>query len=316
MIEQKLSRVDLNLLIALSVLLKEKNVSKAASVLYVSQPAMSRTLQRLRDTFDDPLFHRTSDGIIPTEKAKKIGGMLPELLAHLTEVLDQEPFDPLLCDTHFTLSIPPLIGHSVVLPLLQSLTIKAPKACVTELSSKSSPYAQLEAGSMDFALHTKEQVSSAFTSTYVGCLDVVLFSRKGHPLLTKKNVKQKKITLDDCLAFNFVGLNVENQENTQFVHPLDALLKKQGKKRHVTFYSNQIQILIALIKTSDNLIIGPSTMLSSNDLMDQLEPVYSFNLPKEDQLKFYLLMHKRLESSEEHQWFKDLLIKQLSTALN
>ncbi len=72
LLEQKLARIDLNLLISLSVLLKEKNVSRAAERLYLSQSAMSRTLQRLRDLFEDPLFHRTSSGIIPTEKAQAI----------------------------------------------------------------------------------------------------------------------------------------------------------------------------------------------------------------------------------------------------
>jgi hypothetical protein len=54
-LEQKLSRIDLNLLVSFSMLLKERNVSRAAEKLYVSQPAMSRTLQRLRELFDDPL---------------------------------------------------------------------------------------------------------------------------------------------------------------------------------------------------------------------------------------------------------------------
>ena len=55
----KLSRIDLNLLVALHVLIEEKSVSRAAQRLHVTQPAMSKTLNRLRDTFDDPLFARS-----------------------------------------------------------------------------------------------------------------------------------------------------------------------------------------------------------------------------------------------------------------
>ena len=80
LLEQKLARVDLNLLVSLSVLLKEKNVSRAAERLYLSQSAMSRTLQRLRELFDDPLFHRTASGIIPTEKAHSIEALLLSLI--------------------------------------------------------------------------------------------------------------------------------------------------------------------------------------------------------------------------------------------
>ncbi|WP_390623831.1 LysR family transcriptional regulator [Vibrio gallicus] len=61
---KKLARVDLNLLVSLDVLLREKNVTQAAQVMFVSQSAMSRSLQRLRDTFEDPLFkvHRGFPG--------------------------------------------------------------------------------------------------------------------------------------------------------------------------------------------------------------------------------------------------------------
>ena len=65
---QKLSRLDLNLLVALQALLEEKSVTKAASRLFISQPAMSRVLQKLRYQLDDPLFTRTGNELIPTPK--------------------------------------------------------------------------------------------------------------------------------------------------------------------------------------------------------------------------------------------------------
>ena len=52
---RKLSRLDLNLLVSLQALLEEKSVTRAAARLFISQPAMSRVLQRLRDQLDDPL---------------------------------------------------------------------------------------------------------------------------------------------------------------------------------------------------------------------------------------------------------------------
>ena len=91
-IENKLSRVDLNLLVSLSVLLQEKNVTKAAQRLYLSQSAMSRTLQRLREVFDDPLFHRSARGIVPTAKAIELGDKLPNLLSQLDDILTLEVF--------------------------------------------------------------------------------------------------------------------------------------------------------------------------------------------------------------------------------
>ncbi len=65
---RQIARIDLNLLIALQVLLEERNVSRAAERLYITQPAMSKTLGRLREVFDDPLFIRSSHGVRPTPK--------------------------------------------------------------------------------------------------------------------------------------------------------------------------------------------------------------------------------------------------------
>jgi len=67
-----LSKIDLNLLVYFSVLLREGNVTKAAEHLGLSQPAMSNGLRRLRKVFNDPLLVRTSSGMMPTDKAKEL----------------------------------------------------------------------------------------------------------------------------------------------------------------------------------------------------------------------------------------------------
>ena len=67
-----INRVDLNLLVYLDALLRERNVTQAANQLNLSQPAMSNGLRRLRELFDDPLLVRTSDGMTPTERALEL----------------------------------------------------------------------------------------------------------------------------------------------------------------------------------------------------------------------------------------------------
>ncbi len=59
-----IARIDLNLLVYLDMLLRERNVTRAANQLGITQPAMSNGLRRLRDLFEDPLLVRTSEGMI------------------------------------------------------------------------------------------------------------------------------------------------------------------------------------------------------------------------------------------------------------
>ena len=80
MISRRLIRTDLNLLVALQILLEERNVTRAAERLSVSQPALSKTLQKLRDSFEDALFTRTL--CLFVTKMNDLGGLLSSLGAH------------------------------------------------------------------------------------------------------------------------------------------------------------------------------------------------------------------------------------------
>ena len=72
-----LRTLDLNFLKAFDVLMDEKNVSKAAERLAITQPAMSGILVRLRESFDDPLFVRVQRGVVPTNRALALALMRP-----------------------------------------------------------------------------------------------------------------------------------------------------------------------------------------------------------------------------------------------
>lgn len=93
--DKRLSKIDLNLLIALEVLLEERSVTRAAQRLFITQPAMSKTLQRLRDLFNDPLFTRTAHGLVPTPKAADLQQPLVAILEQLeTTILNGNSIPP------------------------------------------------------------------------------------------------------------------------------------------------------------------------------------------------------------------------------
>ena len=79
-----LSAADLNLLPVLQVLLEERNVTRAAGRLNLTQPAISRNLARLRQLFNDPLFTRTPKGLSPTPRAQALALQLQQSLQDLS----------------------------------------------------------------------------------------------------------------------------------------------------------------------------------------------------------------------------------------
>jgi DNA-binding transcriptional LysR family regulator len=100
---EEIYRRDLNLLVALRVLIEESSVSKAATRMNLSQSAMSRILGRLRALLNDPLFTRQGQHLIPTEKALEIDSALGDPLESLRQLLSPANFDPKQCDQTFTI---------------------------------------------------------------------------------------------------------------------------------------------------------------------------------------------------------------------
>ena len=99
MLLEQLGRIDLNLLIILQVLLEERNGSRAARRLHLSQSAVSKALGRLRETFDDPLFVRSAYGLDPTPRALDLQLQLQPILLSLDNLI-QEADTWLQCAKH------------------------------------------------------------------------------------------------------------------------------------------------------------------------------------------------------------------------
>jgi DNA-binding transcriptional LysR family regulator len=307
-IEGKLARVDLNLLISLSVLLQERNVSRAAERLYLSQSAMSRTLQRLRDVFDDQLFHRSAKGITPTSKAQELEQQLPELLFQLDHILDPEKFSPETCTQSFDISVPPLMSHALILPFMKSVNQQAPNICISEYPANIHPHELLATGKLDFAIHVEKSFDKDYQSTSIGMVIPTIYARKDHPILSTKTNRLK-----ECFKYNFAELTVENDQSLQFKHPIELLLAKKGITRKTTVRSNQLSILLQLLKEQDLLLIAPDLLGLSEDISRKLSPVYQFDKSPADAVEFYLISHKRVENSAAHQWIKQQLMNAIKS---
>ena len=93
---KSLQTLDLNLLKAFSVLMDERNVSKSAERLAITQPAMSGVLARLRDSFDDPLFVRVQRGVVPTNRALELVPQVKKVLNEVEQLLQYASPAPIM----------------------------------------------------------------------------------------------------------------------------------------------------------------------------------------------------------------------------
>ncbi len=305
-LEQELSRIDLNLLVSLSVLIKEKSVSRAAEKLYLSQPAMSRILGRLRDLFDDPLFYRESNGLQPTAKTLELETQLDTILFSIDGLVNGRNFVPELCEKTFRISTPPLMSKLLTAPLAKAIYDIAPKVTLEEYPSSIDPTLLLKDAHIDFSIHVKDvAISDEYHSEKVGCMYPVIYGSADHPLLDKDH-----ISMDDCLNYSFVDLSLDIRSTGEYLNPLDVELAKQGKRRAVALKSGQLSTLIESIKNTDRLIIGGHILEQEASLDSSFTAIKAF---KQDSyaVNIYVIEHKRTLSSLPHNWLRSLIIESI-----
>ncbi|HTT03420.1 MAG TPA: LysR family transcriptional regulator [Steroidobacteraceae bacterium] len=163
----QLNRFDLNLLIALDALLHEKNVTRAAERVFVSQPAMSAALQKLRDYFSDPLLVRVGRDMELTPRGLSLVEPVREALLSIQATLGTQPsFDPATVKRTFTVIVTDEAAPRTVAALLRRLAREAPGIqCHIEQVSQTS-LTRLEYGDADLCL----------------CLDILrLFGLRSYP---------------------------------------------------------------------------------------------------------------------------------------
>ncbi|GEA50738.1 LysR family transcriptional regulator [Vibrio inusitatus NBRC 102082] len=306
-LEQQLSRLDLNLLVSLSVLLKEKNVSRAAEVLYLSQPAMSRTLKRLRDVFDDPLFYRESAGLQPTEKALTLQEPLSEILLSVSKLIDSTQFSPESCDQTFRISLPPLMSRQLSVPLIRELMHNAPNASLVEYPAAWDPTSLLKDRAVDFSIHIEKPANDQeFPSELIGSTYPVFYGMSEHPLANNKTT-----TLEDCLQYQFVDLNLDLRSVSEIHNPIDSYLESKGQKRDIVFKSGQLNTLVDAMQDSDKMLISTHTLRYVDDFEHRLTPIFDLKSDQTMNINVYLIEHKRTLNSAAHQWLKQLILDTL-----
>ncbi|WP_439472789.1 LysR substrate-binding domain-containing protein [Brevundimonas sp.] len=120
-------RYDLNLMPVFIAVMEERNITRAAQRLGMTQPALSNALARLRATLNDPLFIRERYGVRPTELAETLAPGIAEALANIDDVvLGQQAFDPSTAERLFTLAPNSFVEFVMAPALVSRLRAEAP----------------------------------------------------------------------------------------------------------------------------------------------------------------------------------------------
>jgi DNA-binding transcriptional LysR family regulator len=144
---------DLNLLVALDALVRERSVTRAGERMGLSQPAMSNVLGRLRRLLGDPVLVRTSRGMVPTQRVAEVIGPVREALAQLQDVLAAGArFEPSKAERIFRVAAMDHAWVVLVPHLVKLLAAEAPRVRLDLLPYGDSTITDLESGGIDAAI--------------------------------------------------------------------------------------------------------------------------------------------------------------------
>ena len=201
-------RLDLNLLPIAVALYEERGVSRTATRLGMSQPAVSSALARLRKAFDDPLFVRTAHGMEPTARAQALIAPARDVLARVErDMLSGMAFNPATANVKFTFALSD-VGEMVFLPrILESLQTLAPLASVRSVSPPPGELRKgLETGEIDLAVgYFPDLEMSNFFQQRLFTHHFCCLLRADHPITSKR------LSLKQFLGLKHVVVHAEGR---------------------------------------------------------------------------------------------------------
>jgi DNA-binding transcriptional LysR family regulator len=290
------SRIDLNLLMTLEALLAERNVTKAAARLHLSQPAVSAQLSRLRDLFDDPLLVPAHRGMTPTAKALDLLSPLREALDQLRDTLQaHRDFSPLKAGMTVSIACTDYVQAVVVMPLALALRQRAPGVRVAVRNwDPARIERQLARGEVDLAVTTPDPRQPQLRTRHLFDETYVLVGRKGHPQL-KRGLSIKK----------FVGLEhvIVSPSGGGFTTPVDDVLATLGHQRNVVLSAASFLFVPEIVAMSELVALVPKRLASLRS--DRLALVEVPWLA--ERFNVSLIWHERSHTHAGHLWIRELI---------
>ena len=291
--EVHLRTVDLNLLHALHALLEERHVTRAAKRCFLSQPAMSRALDRLRETLGDPLLVRTGRAYERTVRGERVLRELESIMRRLETMVQGEEFSPARSQERFRVAMTDH-GSTILLPvLLQRIRKAAPDARLEVSAWRTQAYEDVAAGRIDVAL-SAEAVPPTLEYELIFNLDFVCLVGSAQPVRTRRFTLKQYLQLPHALVETLDG------QQTMVDRPLAQLGVKRRVAMRIPFF---IPAIFAIART--DLILTVPRKLAKIAAMAGLRMVEPPHAIKP--FPYFMAWHSRLAKEPAQQWFREQL---------
>lgn len=297
-----LRRIDLNLLVALDAMLRERHVTRAARTIGLSQPAMSSALARLRGLFEDELFVRTSAGMQPTPRAEALSEPVRQALSQIERLFDTEhSFVPATSSRRFVVRLSDLLGDLLLPRLLAKITAVAPGVAldVVHLSPLQTCDA-LERNEIDAAVSMGLEPTATIYQQALMRDRMMCIMRRSHPLA------EAKLSLRRFLAARHLKVSM-SPTDFRFV---DDVLARHDTRRDIALNVPHWLLVPEVVATTDYVAVMPAlfaTAIRNEQLAVRELPFAS------EPFDWCLYWHRRHDNDPAIRWLRQCIVEASTT---
>jgi len=251
-----LSGLNLNALTALDALLLERNVTRAARRVGITQPAMSQTLARMRDVFGDPLLVRKGRTMVLTPRAEAMLVPLSDALLSVERAVQLGMgFDPATSTRIFKIALPDLSATMVLPSVLRvigkdapGIRIQAESLSISRISEK------LSSGEIDLVLAVYLSSEDGLRKETLLVEDYVCLVRRGHPL-----ARRKRLRISDYASYGHVAYTPVGFVPRPMSDAVPGLISGSGIRASVPY----LLALPEVVRTTDLVATVPRSLLNA-----------------------------------------------------
>jgi DNA-binding transcriptional LysR family regulator len=304
MARANLSNLNLNLLVALNALLRDRSVTQAARRNHVTPSAMSHALAELRRVFDDPLLVRAGRGMVPSPRAEALRAPLERWLADAQRLVsDRGAFDPKSAQRHFAIAAPDFLAALVMPLLLEHAAREAPGVTFEVVPSARRGNAwMLESGEVDLALGAVVADAPCIRRAHLATEGFSCAVRKKHPRLTRG------LTLDVYTELSHLVITLGDDSRPTWI---DEALERLGRTRKVALKIRYFSAAPLIVAGSDLVMTGPRRLI---EYFARLVPLATYapplKLPTYPEEAYW---HERFDADPAHRWLRDLVERATAT---
>lgn len=295
-----ISKLDLGMIVALEIMLRERSVSKAARSVGLSQPAMSNALARMRDVFGDALLVRSEGTMVLTERGERLLEQLAGMVAQIDTLTDPTSFDASLSTATFRLAATDHAGATIMPAVFQVTAREAPGVKIHALTmpSREIDLHDTDSGQVDVRIGWIRALPANWYSRTLFEEELVVIGARDNAEL------DGPLDMDRYLALPHIALATDRP---LFQNLTDQALAAAGYRRNVVGLVSHFAMAPFIVATGSQVAMFPKRLAEYYAPWAGIKIVESPFKFKDFSVS--LAWHPRVHNDPGHKWLRSLIVR-------